>query len=296
MKRVRKAVVPVAGYGTRFLPETKAVPKEMLPIIDKPVIHYIVEELVESGIEQIIFVTSWHKRSIEDYFDRHLELESRLKETGKDEYFEKIRRVADMAQFVTVRQKEQRGTADAILTAKDIVGNEPFLVTWGDEIVTADPPKSKQLIDAFEKYDGIVLGVIKADKPEDADKYGYAAGEKIGDGITLVSELIEKPGKGKAPSSLATIGGSIYPPQIFEAFQQLEATPGKEMIYIDGINILRDHGVKTYSVEIKNGKHYDCGNVLEYLKTNVEMALQRDDIKEEFGSFIKEAAGKLPRQ
>lgn len=290
MKRVRKAVVPVAGYGTRFLPETKSVPKEMLPIIDKPVIHYIVEELVESGIEQVIFVTSWHKRSIEDYFDRHLELESRLKETGKDEYFEKVRKVADMAQFVTVRQKEQRGTADAILTAKDIIGDEPFLVTWGDEIVTANPPKTKQLIDAFEQYGGIVLGVIKADKPGDADKYGYAAGEKVADGITLVKELIEKPGEGKTPSDLATIGGSIYPPQIFEAFQKLEATPGKEMIYIDGINILRDQGVKIYAVEIRGGKHYDCGNVLEYLKTNVEMALEREDLKKEFGQFIKNVA------
>lgn len=288
--KIRKAVIPVAGYGTRFLPATKAIPKVMLPIVDKPVIQYIVEELVEAGIEQIILVTSWHMRPVEDHFDRHLELEYRLKESGKLEQLEQIQKLSNMAEFVYTRQKEQRGNGDAILTAKTIVGNEPFIVSWGDDIFEAKPAKSKQLIEAYDKYQSVILGAVHTDDSEDAKKYGFAKGPEIEKGIIQIEELIEKPGIEKQPSKLATIGGSVYPPEIFAALESVEIQEGKELVYIDGINKLLAEGKKAYAVEIQGGRYFDCGNVLEYLKTNVEMALKREDIGEEFKEFIRNTA------
>ncbi len=295
MKKIRKAVVPVAGYGTRFLPITKALPKEMLPIVDKPVIQYVVEELAEAGIEQIIFVTSWHKRAIEDHFDRHLELEYKLKENGKVEQLEQIKKLSNIAEFVYVRQREQRGNGDAILTAKSIVGNEPFIVCWGDEFVIAKPEsKTKQLIEAYSKYQSNLVSCLKAEKPEDAKRYGFAKGEVIEEGIIKVDDWIEKPGmENRPPAALASLGGFIAVPEIFEALESIELQPGDELVYVDAINKMKDQGMPSYAIEIKGGKYYDCGNVTEYLKTNVEMALKREDINGEFSNFIKEIAGKL---
>lgn len=295
MKKIRKAVVPVAGYGTRFLPITKALPKEMLPIVDKPVIQYVVEELVEAGIEQIIFVTSWHKRAIEDHFDRHLELEYKLKESGKLEQLEQIKKLSGMAEFVYVRQKEQRGNGDAILTAKSIVGNEPFVVSWGDEFVVAEPvSKTRQLIEAYNKYQSNLVSCLKAEKPEDAKRYGFAKGQEVEEGIVKVDDWIEKPGMENRPeAALASLGGFIAVPQLFEALESIELQPGKELVYVDAINKLKDQGMPSYAIEIKGGKYYDCGNITEYLKTNVEMALKREDINGEFGNFIKEIAAKI---
>lgn len=293
MKKIRKAVVPVAGYGTRFLPATKSMPKEMLPIVDKPVVQYVVEELVAAGIEQIIFVTSWHKRAIEDHFDRHLELENKLEHAGKTEQLDQIKKVSELAEFVYVRQPGALGTGDAILRAKDIVGNEPFVVCWGDEILSGNPLKTKQLIDAYGRYGGVIFAAKKTDNPDDADRYGFASGEEIDEGIIEIEELIEKPGLEKKPSNLAVINGYVFPPEIFEALENVRTEPGAELLHIDGVNALRKQGVSAYAVEIKNAKYYDCGNVTEYLKTNVEMALTRDDLKDEFAKFIKETASKL---
>ena len=293
MKKIRKAVVPVAGYGTRFLPASKAMPKEMLPIVDKPVIQYVVEELAEAGIEQIIFVTSWHKRAIEDHFDRHLELEHKLEAAGKEEALNKIKKLSDLAEFVYVRQKEARGNGDAILTAEKIVGNEPFVVLWGDEFIAATPNRTKQLIEAYNKYQTTILGGIIKDKPEDAKRYGFAKGQEVEDGVIKVEELIEKPGIDKRPSSLAIVSGSVFPPEIFKALRDFQIKPGDELVYVDGVNSLRKQGHDAYAVEIKNGKYYDCGNVTEYLKTCVEMALKRNDINGEFVRFLKETAKNL---
>lgn len=293
MKRIRKAVIPAAGYGTRFLPATKAMPKEMLPIVDKPVIQYVVEELVEAGIEQIIIVTGWHKRAIEDHFDRHLELEYKLKEAGKLEQLEQIKSISQMAEFVYVRQKEQRGNGDAILTAKNIVGQEPFVVCWGDDFILSEPSRTKQLIEAYNKYQGNVLGCIRTDKPEDAKKYGFAKGNEIADGIIKVEELIEKPGVEKRPSNLAVVSGFVFVPEIFSALESITPKPGDELVWVDGVNKLRSEGTDAYAVEIKGGKYYDCGNVTQYLKTNVEMALKRGGIREDFANFIRETASHL---
>lgn len=291
--KIRKAVVPVAGYGTRFLPATKAIPKVMLPVVDKPTIQYIIEELVGAGIEQIILITSWNTRPVEDHFDHFLELEYKLKEAGKFDKLEEVKRISDMAEFVYVRQKEQRGNGDAILTAKNIVGNEPFIVSWGDDIFEAEPSKSRQLIDAYDKYQSIILGAVRTEDPADAKKYGFAKGPEVEKGIIQIEELIEKPGVERQPSKLATIGGSIYPPEIFEALESIEVKEGQELVYIDGINKLLAEGKKAYAVEIKNGRYFDCGNVLEYLKTNVAMALKRNDIGDEFKEFIKNTARDL---
>ena len=293
MKRIRKAVVPAAGYGTRFLPASKAMPKEMLPVVDKPVIQYVVEELVDAGIEQIILVTSWHKRAIEDHFSRHLELEDKLEKSGRIEELKQIRKISGMAEFVFVRQPIANGTGGAILTAKNIVGDEPFVVLWGDDFMVAEPSRTKQLIEAYNKYQSIILGGIKTDNPEDANRYAFASGEKIGNGVIKIDTLIEKPGIEKKPSNLAIVSGSVFPPEIFSAIESCEVEQGRELYYIDGVNALRKQGRDAYAVEIENARYYDCGNITEYLKTNVEMALARKDIKGEFGKFIKETATKL---
>lgn len=293
--KIRKAVVPAAGYGTRFLPASKAMPKEMLPIVDKPVIQYVVEELADAGIEQIIMVTGWHKRAIEDHFDRHLELEHKLGQAGKDEYLAEIKRISNLAEFVYVRQKEANGNGGAILTAKNIVGDEPFIVLWADEFILATPPRVKQIIDAYDKYGTTILNGIRKSNPEDTKKYGYVGGKEIENGVIEVAEFIEKPGPEKAPSDLAIPGGYAYNPDIFEALEKAdrEIAGSRELVYVDGVNVLLREGKKAYAIEIKDGKWYDCGNVTSYLKTNVEVALNRQDINQEFSKFIKETAQKL---
>jgi len=294
MKKIRKAVVPAAGYGTRFLPASKAMPKEMLPIVDKPVIQYVVEELAEAGIEQIILITGWHKRSIEDHFDRHLELEHKLELSGKNAQAQMIRKISDMAEFVYVRQKEARGNGDAILTARNIVGDEPFVVMWGDDFIIAEPhSRTQQLIAAYNKYGSTIMGGIRTQKPEDTKRYGFVQGEKIDDGVMKVSELIEKPGPGNAPSDLAVVSGFVFNPDIFDALASCRPEDGQELVWVDGVNALRSQGQDAYAVEIKGGRYYDCGNITEYLKTNVEMALRRPDINGDFKQFIKDTASKL---
>lgn len=288
MKKIRKAVIPAAGYGTRFLPATKAMPKEMLPIVDKPVIQYIVEELVEAGIEQIVIVTGWHKRAIEDHFDRHLELERKLLDSKKQKQLDEIIRISNMAEFVYIRQKEARGNGDAILTAKNIIGDEPFLVCWGDDFIYSEKKsRAKQLIEAYDKYNSIILGAIHTNKDEDANKYAFAKGIKVGDGVIKVEELIEKPGVVNKPSDLAIVSGFVMVPEIFDALKSVKVKRGEELVYVDGVNVLRKEGIDSYASEIKNGKYYDCGNILEYLKTNIEMGLKRNDIGDDLKKYLK---------
>lgn len=293
MKKIRKAVVPAAGYGTRFLPASKAMPKEMLPIVDKPVIQYVAEELAEAGIEQIIMITGWHKRAIEDHFDRHLELENKLQASGKTEQLEMIRKISDMAEFVFVRQQEANGNGGAILTAKNVVGDEPFVVLWGDDFILAEPSRTKQLIEAYNKYGTTISAGVRASKPEDYKRYGFAKGEEIEPGVVKVTELIEKPGPENPPSDLAVVSGFVFIPEMFSALENFKPEPGKELVWVDGVNSLRQQGHDDYAIEIKGGKYYDCGNITEYLKTNVEIALKRNDINGEFTKFIKETAQNL---
>jgi len=289
-KQVRKVVIPAAGFGTRFLPATKASPKEMLPIVDKPIIQYVVEEAVEAGIKQVILVTGWHKRAIEDHFDRHFELEARLEKDGKVKELAEVKRISDLADFVYVRQKEALGNGHALLCAREIVGDEPFVVLWGDDFITADPSRTKQMIKAYEKYQTTILSAISTNDPEDTRKYGYVGGKKIEDGIIEVDQFIEKPGPDKAPSNLAVVSGFIFTPDIFDALE--EAIPetidkGKELYYVDGVNKLLAKGVKVHALAIKNAKYYDCGSKLGYLKTVIDHGLAHDDLNGEFRDYLK---------
>jgi len=293
MKKVRKAVIPAAGFGTRFLPATKAQPKEMLPVVDKPIIQYVVEDAVSAGIEDIIIVTGWSKRNIEDHFDYPFELEKRLEEAGKLKEVEEIRRIGDLANFTYIRQRGPIGNATPILNAKHLIGDEPFMVLWGDDFMDATPTRAQQLVATYEKFGGsAVLSCIKATKPQDYDRYAFAAGNIIADGVMQVNQIIEKPGRGKINSDLAIPGGAIYSPEIFEAIEEAKrrlekSNSGQELVYVDAINILLEEQKKCYGVEIKNGKFYDCGNKLEYLKAVVEFGLKHDDLRKEFKEFLK---------
>ncbi len=290
MKKVRKVVIPAAGFGTRFLPATKAQPKEMLPIVDKPIIQYVVEEAVEAGIEQIIVVTGWHKRAIEDHFDKHFELEARLEKDGKLEELAEVRKISDLADFVYVRQKEALGNGHALLVAREIVGDEPVVMLWGDDFITAKPSRTRQMITAYEKYGTSILSAIKTTDPEDTKRYGYVGGRQVADGVIDVDKFIEKPGPGNAPSDMAVVSGFLFTPEIFDALE--EAIPetidkGKELYYVDGVNNMMKKGQKVHAVEIKNAKYYDCGSKVGYLKTVVEHGLTHPTISAEFRDYLK---------
>ena len=289
MTKVKKAVIPVAGFGTRFLPQTKAMPKEMLPLVDKPIVQYVVENAVNAGIETIILVTGWHKRAIEDHFDRHFELEAKLEAAGKGELLEEMRRITNLAEFIYVRQKEARGNGDAILTAEAAVGNEPFVVFWGDEFMDATPSVTEQLLGAYEKTGKTILGGYRTTDPEDTKKYGYAAGEDLGEGLMRISKVIEKPGPGNAPSDLATLAGFIFTPEIFGALREAEKTlqAGQELVYNDGVKIMLESGDEVYAQEIMNAEYHDCGSKLGYLKTIVDLGLKNKEFGDEFRKYIE---------
>lgn len=289
-KKVRKVVIPAAGFGTRFLPATKAQPKEMLPIVDKPIIQYVVEEAVEAGCEQVILVTGWHKRAIEDHFDKHFELEARLEKDGKQKELEEIRRISNLANFVYVRQKEALGNGHALLVAREIVGDEPVVMLWGDDFITAKPSRTRQMIEAYEKYGTSILSAIRTTDPEDTKKYGYVGGREVADGVIEVSEFVEKPGPGKAPSDLAVVSGFLFTPEIFDALQEaVDETigQGKELYYVDGANKLLAKGFKVHALAIKNAKYYDCGSKLGYLKTVIDHGLAHDDLNGDFRDYLK---------
>lgn len=293
MTKVRKAVIPVAGFGTRFLPATKAQPKEMLPIVDKPIIQYVVEDAVSAGIEDIILVTGWHKRNIEDHFDYPFELEKRLEESGKYEQLDEIRRIANLANFYYVRQKGPVGNATPIWNARNIVGNEPFIVLWGDDFIQASPTRSEQLVNAYEQLGGsAILGAIRSRRDEDYQRYAYASGKAVGDHALKIEQIVEKPGVGRVDSDFALVSGSLYGPEMFNAVEEAlrrheqNNTPG-EFVYVDAVNVLLEQGKDCHAVEIENGKYYDTGNKLEYLKAVVEFGLKHDDLREDFAEFLK---------
>jgi len=267
------------------LPATKASPKEMLPIVDKPIIQYVVEQAVEAGIEQVIIVTGWHKRAIEDHFDRHLELEARLKADGKEELMEEIKNISNLADFVYVRQKEPLGNGHAVLVARDVVGDEPFLVMWGDEFFRANPPAVKQLIKAYEELDAPVIAGVRIAKG-DLSKYGIADVEAVRDNIFKIREIVEKPKPDEAPSDLATHGNYIFTPDIFEILAKLKPSRSGEIWIADAIDeLIKKRDV--YAVELKDAKYYDCGSKLSYLKAVVDLGLAHSKIKSEFREYLK---------
>ncbi len=294
--KIRKAVIPAAGYGTRFLPATKASPKEMLPIVDKPVIQYVVEDAVAAGIEDILIVTGAQKRSIEDHFDNSFELEKRLEDAGKLSELQQIRDIASLANFHYLRQKGPLGNATPIWNAKDFIGNEPFLVLWGDDFFDATPSRSQQLISAYEKYGGTaILSSIRTNRPEDYKRYGFATGTEKAPGVLQIEHVVEKPGVGGVDSDYALVSGYLYEPIIFDAIEQTmrrhaESGATGEVVYVDALNILLEQKHTLLALQIQNGTYYDCGNKLDYLKTVVEFGLKHPDTKDGFAEFIK----KLP--
>ncbi len=293
VQKIRKAVIPAAGFGTRFLPQTKAMPKEMLPIVDKPIIQYIVEELVSVGIEDIVIVTGYHKRTIEDHFDRpSMELIDNLRMGGpkKLPLLNDIEQISDMANFVYVRQKGPYGNGTPLLNVRHIVGNEPFIYTWSDDFIKAEP-KSRfaQMLEVYEEYGCSVLASIRLTKDEEYDRYGVAGGKKIRNGLIDVETIIEKPGKANAPSDLANVSGFILTPDIFDYLDQAKSNlrEGEELYYNDALKLMLGDKKRILAAEIKNGKYYDTGNKLEYLKTVVEFALRHKDINGEFREYLK---------
>ncbi|HZS89335.1 MAG TPA: UTP--glucose-1-phosphate uridylyltransferase GalU [Chloroflexota bacterium] len=283
--KIRKAVIPAAGLGTRFLPATKAQPKEMLPIVDKPVIQYIVEEAAASGIEQVVIITGQSKRAIEDHFDRSFELEYRLADSGKQKQLEEIKRVSELVNFVYVRQKQPLGNGHAVLCAKDVIGDEPFAVLWGDDIVVADPPCLKQMVDVYDRYGRSVLAAMPV--PErDYPKYGMIkTSTQVDERVYRVEDLIEKPSIKESPSNLAQVKAYILTPVIFEFLESTPASKGGEIWLADAIRELLKHEV-VYAYEFL-GNRYDAGNVLEYLKANVDIALSRPDLREDFVEYLR---------
>ncbi|MBI4973781.1 UTP--glucose-1-phosphate uridylyltransferase [Candidatus Roizmanbacteria bacterium] len=287
-KKITKVVIPAAGFGTRFLPQTKAMPKEMLPVVDKPVIQYVVEEAVHSGVENIIIVTGANKRAIEDHFDvPNEDLVKNLMAGNKEQVLKEIRKLSEMANFIYVRQKGPYGNGTPVLAAEPVIEDEPFAVLWGDEFIYSKPPRLKQMIDVYEKYGGIVISGVKIDKKEDLKRYGIAELEHVEGNVHKILRIVEKPEADEAPSNIATHGGYILPPEIFSALKRIKPGKGGEIWLVDAINLLKKEGVPVYTVVIKDGKYYDTGNKFEYLKTVVEFALQHTELNGDFKKFLK---------
>lgn len=284
-QKIRKAIIPVAGYGTRFLPATKAMPKEMLPVVDKPVIQYIVEEAVASGIEDIILVTGASKRAVEDHFDYNLELQNWLQKQGKKEAKKEIEEIANMANFIYIRQKGPYGNGTPILNAREIIGDEPFAVIWGDDMFVGDKkPRLKQLIEVYEKYTDPVLTALKVSK-EDTKKYGILDAVNIDKNIFEVKSIVEKPGPEKAPSTLASLGGYILTPDIFDILEKTKLGKDGELWLVDAIFALSKKR-PIYACEV-TGNYYDVGSKFGWLKANIDLSLQRKDMNAPIKEYLK---------
>lgn len=277
-----KAVIPAAGLGTRFLPATKAQPKEMLPVFNKPTIQYVVEEAVSSGIDDILIITGKGKRSIEDHFDRSFELEYFLQNSGKIENLKEIEAISDMADIYYVRQKKQRGLGDAISCAKKHIDGDPFAVLLGDTITQSRIPCTKQLMDTFYKYQSSTIAIERV-PTEKIERYGIIKGSQISDSVYKIEDMVEKPRREEAPSNLAITGRYILLPEIFDHIKQLEPGVGGEIQLTDAMRSLRD--VYGYVFE---GKIYDIGNTVEWLKSSIEIALKDENVKYELKQYLEE--------
>ena len=284
-KKIRKAIIPAAGLGTRFLPATKAQPKEMLPIVDKPTLQYIIEEAIESGIEEILIITGRNKKSIEDHFDRSVELELELEHKGKVEMLEMVKSISNMVDIHFIRQKEPKGLGHAIYCAKSFVGNEPFAVMLGDDIVYNEgKPCLRQLMDCYDEYKTSVLGVQTV--PDgDVDKYGIVDGLKIEGNVTKVKGLVEKPSVDEAPGNMAILGRYIITPSIFEILERTKPGKGGEIQLTDALlELMSEEAIYAYNFE---GRRYDVGDKLGFLEATVEYTLRKPELKDAFIEYLK---------
>ncbi|MEK7108417.1 MAG: UTP--glucose-1-phosphate uridylyltransferase [Patescibacteria group bacterium] len=285
MNDIRKVVIPVAGYGTRFLPATKAMPKEMMPVLDKPTIQYVVEEAVASGITEVILVTGASKRAVEDHFDYNYELQNWLKKQGKHDLRARMKDIADMANFTYIRQKGAYGNGTPVLNAEHVVGNEPFAVVFGDEFFTGKTPRLKQLMDTYKEHPGIILAGRTVPKKESA-RWGMAElMVKIEKDVWQVKGIVEKPAPENAPSNVAIMSGYILPPEIFAALKSTKLGRGKELWLTDAITRLADR----FPIYVKmiEGEYRDTGTKEAWMKTNIAMALQDPEIGRSIRTYIK---------
>ena len=289
---IRKAVLPVAGWGTRFLPATKAMPKEMFPIIDKPVVQFIVEECLHAGVENIIFVTGRHKRPIEHHFDINTDLEKHLEQMGKHDLLNNIREFSRLTNPIYIRQKEQLGLGHAVLVAEPVVGDEPFIVALGDIIIDGEENIIKRMIEIYERFGKSVIAVFEVNRKM-VSKYGIVSVKPIEEDICLIEDLVEKPKEEEAPSNLAIVGRYLFTPRIFEKLKVTPIGKGGEIQLTDAIKLLlEDEAV--YSIKLK-ANVYDTGSPLGYLTTLVNFALKREDIKDEFTNFLEDVVSKHSR-
>ncbi|WP_284638914.1 UTP--glucose-1-phosphate uridylyltransferase GalU [Paenibacillus silviterrae] len=289
--RIRKAIIPAAGLGTRFLPATKAQPKEMLPIVDKPAIQYIIEEAIASGIEDIMIVTGRNKRAIEDHFDKSVELEMMLEEKGQKELLDIVRSVSSLADVHYIRQKQPLGLGHAVLCARKFIGNEPFAVLLGDDIIQSDPPCLQQMMDLYDKTQTSVIAVQEIEW-EDVDKYGIVSPcFPSANGCSFVEDLVEKPAREEAPSNLAVIGRYIIEPDIFGILESCKPGRGGEIQLTDALRILnRARRMAIYSLQ---GKRYDTGDKLGYMQASIEFALQRPGLGDDLKSYLRELVARM---
>ena len=282
-RKVRKAVIPAAGLGTRFLPATKAQPKEMLPLVDKPAIQYVVEEAVRVGITDILIITGRGKRSLEDHFDRSFELEYYLEAAGKTEQLQLMRAIVDMADIHYVRQGEPRGLGHAIAVARQHVGDEPFAVMLGDDIMHASSRVLDEMLEVHGRYGRSVIALKEVSR-EEISSYGCAAVEQVEEGLVRVTEIVEKPSADEAPSNLAVMGRYVFTPEIFVALEQVKPGKGGEIQLTDAISLLLDEQT-VYGFPFEKGR-FDIGNKLDYLRATVELALEREDLGPAFAAFL----------
>lgn len=283
MMNVRKAIIPAAGLGTRFLPATKAQPKEMLPIVDKPTIQYIIEEAVEAGIQDIIVVTGRNKRSIEDHFDRSIELELELEKGDKQEMLEMVRGISEMANIHYIRQKEPRGLGHAILAAQHFIGDEPFAVLLGDDVVISKQPCLGQMLDVFKEYQTSILGVQTV-AHEVVNKYGIIAGKQVDERVYKVNDMVEKPSVEEAPSNVAVLGRYIITPEIFRFLETQDVGKGGEIQLTDALKRLAKEQAM-YAYDFK-GHRYDVGSKVGFIQANIEFALRRGELREEMEEYL----------
>lgn len=286
MKKITKAIIPAAGFGTRFLPASKSVPKEMMPIVDKPIIQYVVEDLVSAGIRDIIIVTSRDKTAIEDYFNNFPALENQLKETGKLEQLKELEQIKNLANFIFIRQKGNYGNGTPVLCAKHLIGDEPFIVTWGDDFFLSKVSRATQLTETFQRFNDPVLCCLKIDDPQDGARYGFFKGKEVESDVLLVDEIIEKPGANKAPSNWASVSGYVLTPDIFPILEKLEPGHSDEIWLVDALCELMKKR-KIYAREI-DGKYCDPSNKLSFIKANIEVGLQDKEIGKDLKEYLRE--------
>jgi UTP--glucose-1-phosphate uridylyltransferase len=291
--RVKKAVIPAAGLGTRFLPVTKSMPKEMLPIIDKPIIQFAVEEAIVSGIEDIIIITGRGKRAIEDYFDTSPELENHLLTTNKIDLLKEVRDISSLIDIHYIRQKEPKGLGDAVLKAEKHVGDEPFAVLLGDDIIKGDTPCIKQLVDVYQKYKNSVIAVEEV-KNKNVSRYGIISGTEIDKLVYRIEDIIEKPSLDEAPSNIGTVGRYILTPEIFDCIKETPQGKGNEIQLTDAIRMLIKKKKRDVYAYKFIGKRYDAGDKQGYVKAIIDFALEREDLREEIEKYLREIVAALP--